>query len=56
VRQYAFDVRESREELSESTQEHALPPIPPLNQQRKRVASSRRGRGGGRSVMERKRG
>jgi hypothetical protein len=36
VRRYALDVQKSREELSESTQEQALPPIPPADHAQRR--------------------
>jgi hypothetical protein len=36
VRRYAFDVQQSREELSESTQEKVLPPIPPADHAQRR--------------------
>ncbi len=32
---YAHEVQRSREELAESTQEHALPPIPPGNRHKR---------------------
>jgi hypothetical protein len=35
LRQFALDVQQSRRDLSESTQERALPPIPPGDRQRR---------------------
>ena len=38
---YGSDVQRSREQLSESTQDQVLPPIPPQNHHSKRVGSTR---------------
>jgi len=44
LRRYAAEVRQSREELSESTREQALPPIPRGDHHRKRAGRTGRAR------------